>query len=336
MLSKVNNGIINVFGDTLDSCVYTRMLSEKYPDKTIYHYSSGNFGGIYSDSNGMLGLLNETRKNIILSYIQTEFIPITETYVKVPYSKLDIKNTTDGNIRFPFTKKSFEFDYDFYDVILSTPTYEEFMTNYIDNKNLVKCMKNVFADSFYMNVSKKIGTNIFDVIQSQLDPKYLYKALFNMDSLLLDEYFIYYSPAYGFTDLCTKLLAKSNIKVILDNRKSLKKALDNNNMNYLFDYFDYYMDFIFGGIEYTKFTPIEYKKTLLNTDQICRVYTPYDKKYGIYYQIDNIIYAVVNSKYLIKSNYFDVCMPTPSQLNYKKIKQYVELTNNIPNISIMF
>lgn len=336
MLNKYTSNVINVYGDSLDACVYTRTLSEKFPNRTIVHYSSGEFGGIYSNKNGMLGLLSENRMRLISSYIDAEFIPVTESYVKVPYNKLKIKNTTDGNIRFPITKKSFEFEYDYDDVILSTPTYEEFIEEYSNNKNIVKVMKKIFNDSFYTDVIKKIGTNIFDTIQSQLDARYLYKTLFNMESLQLCDYFIYYCPVGGYDSLCRKLLENSNIKTVITDRVSIKKSLENNDQNYLFDYFDYYLDYIYGGIEYTKFTPKEYKKTLFNTDQISRIYTPYDKNYGIYYQIESTIYSVETSKYFIKSNNFSSCIPTPSQTNFKKISQYLELVSNIPNMNIIF
>lgn len=337
MLSNRGN-IINVYGDSLDSCIYTRILSEKYPNKQIIHYSSEYLGGIYSNKSNMLGLLSEKQVNLLLKYEpDLRFIPITESYIKVPYTKLKFKNTTDGNLRFPFTKKTFEFEYDYNDNILSTPTYDEFITRYGDIKNLVKLMKEIFSESFYMDVSKKIGTNIYNTIQSQIDPRFLYKTLFNLESLALDDYYIYYTPVGGFEDLCLSILDKDNIKLIVKDRKTIKNILSSNkDDNYVFDYFDYYFDFIFGGIEYIKYHPKLIKTTLFNTDVITITQTPYDKKYGMYYQIDSSIFSVSTSKYLIHSNTFDYCLPIPTQSNYKKINQYIELTASMNNIRIIF
>ena len=335
---KSKSNIINVYGDTLDSCVYSRVIADRYTDHKIIHHSSGEFGGIYSDNNKMLGLLTEKQANKILEYLPDYvFIPVTETYVKVPHNKLKFKNTSDGNVRFPFTRKSFECEYDYNDMILEKPTFEEYIEDYKENKNIVKLMKTVFQDNFYMDVSKKIGTNVFNLIQSQMDAKYLYKTLFSMDFLDSADYFIYYIPSTGFGDLCLQLLNNHNITIKIDNRKNIKDRLSTKrDQNYVFDYFDYYFDFIFGGIDYTKFTPKEFKKTLFNTEFITRTYTPYDKKYGIYYQIESTIYCVENTSYSIKSNTIESAIPTPSQTNYKKISQYIELANNMPNVKIIF
>lgn len=338
MSSKNTSNIINVYGDTLDSCVYSRVIAERYPEKTIVHYSSGNYGGIYSDTNRMLGLLTEKQVNKILEYLPLyDFIQVTETYVKVPHSKLKFKNTTDGNLRFPFTKKTFECEYDYNDVITSTPSFEEYMEDFKENKNIVKVMKSIFNDAFYMDISKKIGTNIFNIIQSKLDAKYLYKSLFGLEYLQYSDYIVQYTPTNGYYDLCCSLLSHSNITRVVDTHKNIKEKITlRRDSNYVFDYFDYYFDFIFGGIEYTKFTPIEYKKTFFNTDFITKIYTPYDKKFGIYFQIEDTIYSVENKPYYIRSNNVQVSIPTPSQSNYKKILQYVELVNNMPNVKIMF
>lgn len=336
MSNKFNTSIINVYGDTLESCVYARMLAETRPNLKIRHYSSSNLGGIYVNS--ALGLLTEKQMLRVLEYMpEYEFTPVTETYVRIPYNKLKIKNTTDGNIRFPFTVKSFESEYDYDDVVLSTPTFDEFMDRCKANKNIVKTMKEIFQDSFYVDVAKKIGTNLFDVIQSQLDPKYIYKQLFNMESLSYDDYLVYYTPVNGFEDLCVELLKHENIEMIITDRKSIRDKLNGNNeMNYVFDYFDYYLNFIFGPIEYYKFTSTEYKKTLYNTEFISRTYTPYDKKYGLYYQIENTIYAVSTRSYAIRCNIFDNCIPKPTITNVKKIAQYLDLVSKIPNINIIY
>lgn len=337
MAVKLNNNVINIYGDNLESCLYARYLANKHPDKLIIHRSTGKFGGIYNESTGMLGILTQLQVDKILEYIEFDFEPITEVYVKIPYSKVKFRNTSDGNIRFPFNKKSFESEYDYDDTVLSTPTYEDFLIRYKQTKNIVKCLKEVFSDDFYVDIVKKIGTNFFNITQSQLDPKYIYKHLLHLESLNSQDYIIQYTPKYGYTLLCEELLNCINIEKIIEDRPTIRKQIRaNNELNYIFEYYDYYMDFIFGAIEYVKYDVNLHKTTLFRADHISKTITPYDKKYGQYIQIESNIYGVVATPYEIISNSFESCTPLPTYTNVKKIQEYNSLINNIPNIKMFY
>lgn len=335
MSRKFNENIVNVYGDTIESCMYSRILAENSNKKIIHHYSE-QLGGIYSTT-GMLGLLTGKQVKKIKEFLpEEEFIIITETYVKIPYNKLKIKNGTDGNIRFPLTKKSFESEYDYEDTIINTYTYQEYVEKYKESKNITKVFKSIFQDNFYIDVVKKVGSNLFNVIQTQMDYRYLYKTLLNLDSLEQDEIYQFYLPVCGFEKLCFKLLEKENITVVNQSRIDVKnKFRDNFELNYLFEFADYYFDFVYGALDYIKYEVTPYKTTLYNTEEISKVYTPYDKKHGLYFQIDNVIYSVDANKTRIRSNNFGKITIMPTLDNCKKNSQYVELANNIPNVKII-
>lgn len=334
---KINNNIVNIYGDNLESCIYARYLANKHPDKKIIHRNTGKLGGMYHESTKVPGVLTQLQVNKILEYISVEFEPISESYVKIPFSKVKFKNTLDGNIRFPFNKKSFESEYDYNDTILSTPTYEEFISKYKQTKNIVKCLKDIFSDEFYIDVVKKIGTNFFNITQSQLDPKFIYKQLLHLESLSSTDYIIQYTPKDGYSLLCSELLNFSNIEVIIDSRPNIRKNIRNNNqLNYIFEYYDYYLDFIFGSIEYVKYEAVLHKTTLFNADSISKTLTPYDKKYGQYIQIESNIFGIQATPYEIIDNSFDSCIPLPTYNNVKKIQEYNSLINNIPNIQMFY
>lgn len=337
MAVKLNSNIINIYGDNLESCLYARYLADKHPEKKIIHRSTGKYGGVYNESTGMVGMLTQAQVDKISEYINISFDVISETYVKVPYNKIKIKNTSDGNIRFPFNRKSFESEFDYDDIIMSTPTYEMFMTQFKQSKNIVKCLKEIFSDDFYMDVIKKIGTNFFNITQSQLDPKYIYKHLLHLESLSSSEYILQYTPKEGYTVLCEALLNCSNIEKSIEDRVSIKRYVRNNNeLNYLFEYYDYYMDFIFGSIEYIKYGITLHKTTLFRADGISKTISPYDKKYGQYIQIESNIYGITTTPYEITANDFDACIPMPTYNNVKKIQEYNSLINNIPNIKMFY
>lgn len=337
MAVKINNDVINIYGDGLEACLYARYLANKHPEKKIIQYGVGLLGGIYHESTGLVGFLNSAQVDKISEYIDIEYIETSEIYVKIPYNKVKFKNTLDGNIRFPFNRKSFESEYDYSDTVISTPTYEEFIAKFKQNKNIVKCLKDIFSDSFYVDVVKKIGTNFFNITQSQLDPKYIYKHLLKLESLATNEYLIQYVPALGHSNLCEELLKKSNISRVILSRQEIKNNIRNNNqINYIFEYYDYYLDFIFGAIDYFRQEPTLFKTTLYNLDSISKTITPYDKKYGQYIQIESNIYGIATESYCINNNEFKTCTPLPTYCNVKKIQEYVQLTSNMPNVKIFY
>lgn len=335
MAIKIKDNIINVFGDNLQSCLYARYLATLNPTIQIFHYSYGHLGGIYNGVDGILGALSQSQINMILKYIEFEFTEISEIFVKVPYGKISFMNTLDGNIRFPFNKKSFESEYDYNDMIQSTPTYTEFMNSYKSSKNLVKTLRAIYSDSFYMEIAKKIGTNYYNVTQSQLDPSYIYKELLEIGELATNINICKYFPTKGYEELCNELLNCYNITKIHEPRKDIKhKIRSNNEMNYIFEYYDYYLDFIFGPIEYVKESPNFTKISLYDPNEISITLSPYDKKYGKYYKIDSKIYGISTSKHTIDSNTFIQASPLPTANNMKKIAEYNQLTTNIPNIRL--
>ena len=335
MAIKIRDDVINIYGDSLESCFFARTIALANPKSTVVHYSSGNLGGIHNDVNGTLGVLTASQYSRISELVDVEFVEISEMHLKVPHNKISFMNTSDGYIRYPINKKSFETEYDYLDNIMSPLSYEDYINKFKTTKNIVKCIKEMFSDSFYMEIIKKIGTNFYDITQSQLEPRFIYEELLQLKYLTSDDLIVHYTPKNGYGELCESLLKLDNISSRVVDRKKIKKNIrTNDEMNYIFEYYDYYLDFIYGSIEYITLEPVLHKKTLLNLDSISITITPYDKRYGKYYQIDSNIYGVKTSKSTIMSDGFGPRTPIPTYQNSKKIREYTQLVSNIPNIKL--
>ena len=334
-MEKFDFSVVNVVGNSIESCLFSNYLKNKFPEKSIRHFRSGNLGGVHSFENGLPRFFTLEQKNKILNILpDVEFQTITETYLKIPYNKLEFQNSNDGYIRFPLTKKSFECEFDYNDIVDSTPTLQDFMDSYSSTKNVIKCLKGVFNHKFFNNVIKRVSLNYLTIPQANIDPRYTYNTLLQLDSLADEDYYCYHYPTIGVEELCNRLL--SGIEVKLESKANIKKLVKNNkNLNYICENYDYYFDLMHGPLDYLTISSDIHKKYSMNLDEIVRIYTPYDKKSGLYYEVNSTIYKTTLGVTRIKSNNFGEMLLAPTIDNSKKILDYQKTSNLIPNIKLV-
>lgn len=328
-MRQISKEIVNVVGDSLEACLYSRFLLDNNPEiKKINHYITDNLGGIYADREkkdhyNILFLNAKTREKIAGFLPSHKFELIVDNYIKVPQKKIKFSNNLDGYIHFPFTLKSFELQLDYNDAILNTMNFETFIKEYKEVKNITRLMKMIFSDEFYGNIIKKIGGNQWNINLSQVDPIKLYRNILNLDYIESDDIVEYYHPIEGATKLCEELLSHLKINVIRTDRKTIKNVVNNTKdvVNYVQDYIDYYMNFMFGAFDYVQYQTEVHKKSI-SYHNTSRTFSIYDKTYFQFFEKDSITYKSWSKDMKISSNEFEYLAVVPSMSNYKKLAEY--------------
>lgn len=337
---RIVEDVVNVVGDSLEACLYSRYLASKPEITVVDHYTTGEYGGFYfddkKDSAYCALFLTESQVSKIASFLpEFQTIKITEHYLKAPVKKIRFSNPYDEYITYPLTKNSFELDMDYRDNVLRHYTYEEFIAEYKDTKNITKLMKNIFSEQIYMNLIKKIGCNQWNLNQSQLEAGRLYHQL-QLGCLNSEDPFNYHHPIGGASALCRALLNHPKIKIHTNTRKNIKAEVKSktNKITYLFEYIDYYMDFMFGGFDYVKgHTDIHSKS--ISEYKYFRVLTPFDKQYYAYFGVDATSYKVWNEEATISSHDFGRLQLVPSQVNYRKLNDYRKIAHVSRNFKVL-
>lgn len=341
-MNRISKDVVNVVGDSLEACLYSRFLLENNPDiKKINHYITGNLGGVYADRvknehYNILFLNAKTRDKIAGFLPSCKFELIVDNYIKVPQKKIKFSNNYDNHLHFPLNKTIFELEIDYSDAVLSPLTFEEFIKEYKEVKNITRLMKMMFSDTFYGNIIKKIGTNQWNINLSQMDPIKLYKSVLCLDYIDSDDIVEYYHPVDGATALCEELLSHYKINVIRVDRKSIKNVVNNDRdkLTYIQDNIDYYMNFMFGALDYVQYQTEVHKKSIAHT-QTSRILTPHDKTYFQFFEKDSITYKTWSKSTRISSNDFEYLALVPSISNYKKILDYKKVAAVSQNIKIV-
>lgn len=341
-MRRISKEEINVVGDTLEACLYSRFLLSTNKNITkINHYVTDNLGGIYYDREknnhyNILFLNSKAREKISEFLPDCKFELIIDNYLKIPFKKIRFSNSQDGFIRFPITMKSFELEIDYQDAVCNPLSFEQFIKEYKEAKNITKVMKMIFSEQFFLDVIKNIGVNQWNIKLSQVDPIKLYKNILNLEYIDIDDVVEYYHPIDGATKLCEELLSHPNINVIRTNRKSIKDVVNNDRhrLTYIQDYVDYYMNFMFGSLDYIQYQTEVHKKSI-SYSQIKRVFSPYDKKYFQFFEKDSITYKTWSKDMKINSNDFDFLALVPSMNNYKKIQEYKKVAAVSQTIKII-
>lgn len=328
-MNRISKEVVNVVGDSLEACLYSRFLLDNNPEiKKINHYITDNLGGIYADREknehyNILFLNAKTREKIAGFLPSHKFELIVDNYIKLPIRKISFSNTYDGHVHFPFTLKSFDNQLDYNDAILNTMSFETFIKEYKEVKNITRLMKMIFSDAFYGNIIKKIGGNQWNINLSQVDPIKLYRNILNLDYIESDDIVEYYHPVDGATKLCEELLAHQKINVIKTDRKSIKGVVNNSKdiLSYVQDHIDFYMNFMFGALDYVQYQTEIHKKSI-SYHNTSRTFTPYDKCHFQFFEKDSITYKSWSKDVKISSNDFEHLALVPSLTNYKKIQDY--------------
>lgn len=337
---RVSEDVVNVVGDSLVSCMYSRYLASLPHIKQVNHYTTGEYGGFYfdrkKDSSFVALFLSKHQIDEVRKLLpEAAFIPLSESYLKAPVKKIKFSSPYDEYIPYPITKSSFELDMDYHDCVLKTYSKAEFLEEYASNKNITKLMKSVFSETMYMNLMKKIGCNQWGMNQSQMDARSIY-ALLSLEQLGNDNQMQYYYPANGASKLCIDMLSDSKIKIIEMEPKKIKKEIKANShiVSHLFDYIDYYMDFMFGGLDYVS-AKTEIHSKSISEYRYFRVLTPFDKTHYMYFGVEAVSYKVSSVPMLIRSNSFGRGVLCPSQANYRKIADYRKVSAVSRNLKVM-
>lgn len=328
-MQRISTDVVNVVGDSIEACLYSRFLLKNNSDiKKINHYITGNLGGIYDDREknnhyNILFLNAKTREKIAEFLPDFKFELIVNNYLKIPQKKIKFSNNYDGFLRFPITRKCFELQIDYQDAVTSCMNFEQFINEYKEVKNITRVMKMMFSEDFFSNIIKKIGCNQWNINLSQVDPIKLYKNILNLDYIDSDEVVEYYHPIDGATKMCEELLSHPKINVIRTNRKAIKNIVntDRDKLTYIQDYVDYYMNFMFGALDYVQYQTEIHKKSI-SYSKTSRVFPIYDKVYFQFFEKDSITYKTWSKEMNIRSNDFDFLAVVPSIQNYKKISDY--------------
>lgn len=337
---RISEDVVNVVGDSLEACLYSRYLASKPNITKVNHYTTGEYGGFYFDKNKDSAycalFLTAGQLDKILKFIpDLDFKQVTENHLKVPVKKIKFSNQYDEYISYPLNRSSFEVEMDYNDNILKSFTAEEFIAEYKEHKNITKLMKTIFSDQLYLNIMKKVGCNQWNTNQSQLDAGRLYNML-HLGQISSETPFEYYHPVNGVSAMCEELLSDPKISVHVNSRKNIKAITKSqtNLVTYLFEYIDYYMDFMFGGFEYMKgHTDIHSKS--ISEYKYFRVYTPFDKKYYAYFGVDSTTYKVWNEQVVINSHSYGRMALIPSQANYRKLNDYRKVSLVSRNFKVL-
>jgi hypothetical protein len=337
---QISEDVVNVVGDSLEACLYSRYLASKPNITRVDHYTTGEYGGFYFDE-----VKDDSYAALFLTSAQLlkirNFIPnievklVTENYIKAPVKKIKFSSPYDEYISYPLNRSSFELEMDYVDNVLKTFTLEEFISEYKEHKNITKLMKDIFSDQLYLNIIKKIGCNQWNTNQSQLDPSRLYNLL-HLYQLSSNKPFEYYHPVEGVSSLCRELLNHNKIVVHTAPRKNIKATTkaQTNKITYLFEYIDYYMDFMFGGFDYMKGNTEIHSKSISDY-RFFRIYTPFDKKYYAYFGINEVTYKSWNDPMLINSHDFGRAAFSPTQANTRKMIDYRKVSNVSRNFKVL-
>lgn len=328
---RIVEDVVNVIGDSLEACLYARYLASKPNITRIDHYTTGEYGGFYfdqiKDSSYCALFLTDSQLSKILDFIpDLSTILIEENYLKAPMKKMRFSSPYDEYVSFPINRSSFELEMDYVDNILKNYTYDEFISEYKEHKNITKLMKSIFSDNFYMNLVKKIGCNQWNTNQSQLDAGRLYRIL-QLDQLSSESPFRYHYPANGVSALCVELLNHPKIKIHKADRKTIKSETkaQTDRVTYLFEYIDYYMDFMFGGFDYVVGHTEVHSKSI-SEYKYFRILTPFDKQYYAYFGIEATSYKVWNEVMNITSHDFKRALLIPTQSNYRRMNDYRKIS----------
>lgn len=337
---RIKEDLVNVIGDSIDACLYSRYLADNSIINSIDHHTTGQYGGFYfdehkDDSYSAL-FVSEKQLNKIKEFLpDVQVIEVTENYLKTPIKKMRFSSPYDEYITYPINRGSFELEMDYDENILRSYSFEEFIDEYKKCKNVTKLMKNIFSDYFYMNLIKKIGCNQWNINQSQMDPSRLYSML-NLGHLDENKRVKYYYPIKGASQLCKDLLKHPKINVIETNRKNIRSKTKSelNKVTYIFEYVDYYMDFMFGGLDYIA-AKTELHSKSISENKYFKVLTPFDKKYHCYFGVDTNTYKTYNENFSITSHDFRKLLMVPSQNNYRKLSDYKKVSNVSKNLKII-
>lgn len=339
-MARISEDVVNVVGDSLEACLYSRYLASMPEIKQVNHYTTGEYGGFYfdekKDDSYVALFLTSTQLDRVKEFMPTlREIPLCENYLKAPVKKIRFSNPYDEYIPYPINKTSFEVEMDYEDNILRKYTYEEFLKEYKDCKNITKLMKSVFSESIYMNLIKKIGCNQWGLNQSQMEVGRLYNIL-NLGQIGSDVEFKYFYPNGGVSLLCKNLLNNQKISIKHGSRKDIKKATKSqlDKVTYYFEYIDYYMDFMFGPLEYVK-AETEIHNKSISEYKYFRVYTPFDKNHYAYFGVEAYTYRTRNVPTKITTHNFSRSLIVPSQSNYRKIYDYRKVSAVSRNFKIM-
>jgi len=338
---RISEDSANVVGDCLEACLYSRHLAEDLKHmKEITHYTTGEYGGFYfdeiKDDSYCILFLSKDQLTKILRYIPNlKYKAVLENHLRVPVKKIKFSSSYDEHITFPINRNSFELEIDYQDSILKKYTYEQFIEEYKSHKNITRLMKSVFSESFYLNIIKKISCNQWNTNQSQIDPSRLYHML-HLNQLDSTKQFEYYFPVEGISSLCKELLNHPKIKVAKESRNNTKKIIKSqtNKVTYIAEYVDYYLDFMFGGFDYMISRTETHGKSL-SESTIFRTYTPFDKKYYMYFGTESTVYKIWNTPKLITSHSFNRMCLVPSISNYRKLVDYRKVSNVSRNLKIL-
>lgn len=338
---RISDESANVVGDCLEACLYSRHLAEDNSNmKEITHYTTGEYGGFYfdeikDDSYCILFLSRDQLAKILKFLPNLKYKAVLENHMRVPVKKIKFSSSYDEHITFPINRNSFELDIDYQDSILKKYTHEEFIEEYKSHKNITRLMKSVFSESFYLNIIKKISCNQWNTNQSQIDPSRLYQLL-HLNQIDSNKQFEYYYPIDGLSALCKELLNHPKIKVVKESRSETKKIIKAqvNKVTYIAEYVDYYLDFMFGGFDYMVGRTEVYGRSLAESN-LFRTYTPFDKKYYMYFGTESTVYRTLNEPKTITSHKFNRMCIVPSIGNYRKLADYRKVSSVSRNLKIL-
>lgn len=337
---RVADDCFNVVGDSIEACLYSRHLVETNPKiKQINHYTTGEYGGFYFDGkiddSFVAYFLTENNVNRICEYIGLNLTRLATSSIKIPAKKIKFTTVYDDHIDYPINRGSFELDMDYKDAVKLELSFDEYVKEYKQCKNITKLMKSIFSEQFYMNVIKKIGCNQWDMNQSQFDPCRLYNIL-QLSQISSEVPAPVYYPTNGASEMCKELLNHPKINVIVKKRSDIKNTikLATSLVTYVFEYIDYYFDFIFGGLDYMKASTKIHSKNIAERNYF-RTITPHDLEYYMYFGIGQLTYKTKNVPTRIRSNDFSRLALVPSASNFRKIAEYHKVANVNRNLKIM-
>lgn len=270
----------HIYGHSIEACLTARQIVSEGHD-VVFHATEAL--GKVEDHLG--DFILEQYAELILKY-SLQIIPLPNAlHVHVPYELIKFNNSTNGLMKFPLTRMSFESKNDA-DVF---STMEKEIIEFVNDTsecNFINNFKSLLPKQYYDVVWKHMGLNRWGLRHSQMSRWNYIKELGLSDYSKKTPY-VLWKPRTTYGDLCADIIEHPSIELIQTDIRELKKIWTNSKLNknvlVMDNRVDWLCDYRFGLLERKRTTKVvgvdvsNYENFLSNGF----IFTPHDVNFGI-------------------------------------------------------
>lgn len=332
---KIDMSTAHVVGDSLQSCISSCAMSLN--GVGVKHYTTGHLGGINYDMGGapvhsMLPISSDVKSIMISLGADGEFLgPFITRYVHVPFDKLKIKNKNNGDILWPFSRDSFDYN-EWNSIICGIKDYSGMVDEANKTRNAPASLRKRLPTGFYGSVIKRMGVNLLCNPHGQIEPTALIEGVLKLDSIYNMHPEPYYIYKDGITSACSKMLKNNNVSVVVEDISATRNRIRKRDRLFcIAERHDYFLDYIAGGIDYITYKPMKVSSGA--EIDYCLKYTPYER-HSIEYTYDHTTYR--SGSFVVHSSDGKApCVQVPTIKTIRALDEYREIAKITPSIRII-